>query len=311
VKRTGQKSGHLFDWGDYLEALIGEHGTLSAVAWKLVEKSDDVANIERALRRLRLKGNGDGGTWGRRLLRAFGMPRAVEARLRWMGLYHSPFNDLPISLCLDQLRAWDRPPVAESRARVWLHLGFASVALRSREFSSAGEQLEKAESSSPPIDAQVEIALSRAYLASRLEEKVDLEIAEALLRGCEIDRECFTARLIDHRAYHLNRGEKFHEALALYDSLPKADVHPFASYRRDAGLAYGHWRLGDLTKARAYAQRACDHAGDGGYVRLRVMALMLMARVNGDESYLARGRAIAERIEDAELLERIARFRRR
>jgi hypothetical protein len=311
VKKNGQKTGHLFDWGDYLEALVDEHGTLSAVAWKLVEKSDDVANIERALRRLRGKGNGDGGTWGRRLLRAFGMPRAVEQRLRWMGLYHSPFNDLPISLCLDQLRAWDRPPVAESKARVWLHLGLASVALRSREFSTAQDHLEKAESSSPPIDAQLEIALSRAYLNSRIQEKVDLDSAEKLLADCEIDRDCFTARLIDHRAYHLNRAENFREALSLYESLPKADVHPFASYRREAGLAYGHFKLGNQLRAQEHAKSACDHAGDGGYVRLRVMALILMARVNDDESYLARARSIAERIEDTELLERISRFRRR
>lgn len=40
-----------------------------------------------------------------------------------MGLYHSPFSDLPLPLCIDWLTLLDRPPVSTSRARVWLHLG--------------------------------------------------------------------------------------------------------------------------------------------------------------------------------------------
>jgi hypothetical protein len=136
---TGQNPGREagFTWADYLAALVAEHGTLTAVAWKLIEHGEDVANIERALRRLREKGAHDGGTWGRRLLRSFGLPRALENRLRWMGLYHSPFADLPLPLCLDQLRLWDRPPISESRARVWLQLGLASAALRGQDFADA------------------------------------------------------------------------------------------------------------------------------------------------------------------------------
>src|SRR5205807_7244762 len=98
---------------------------------------DDVANIERALRRLRGRGQRDGGVWGQRLVRRFGVQRAVTERVRWMGLYHSPFNDLPLSLCLDQLRLWDRPPIAETRARVWIELGYASCALRQRRQDTA------------------------------------------------------------------------------------------------------------------------------------------------------------------------------
>src|SRR5262249_29122459 len=95
-----------FGWGDYLAWLVAEHGTLTAVSWKLVEHAEDVATIERALRRLRGRGQRDGGIWGQRLLRVFGVPRTIEQRLRWMGLYHSPFNDLPLPLCCDQLRLW-------------------------------------------------------------------------------------------------------------------------------------------------------------------------------------------------------------
>ncbi|MFY0534527.1 hypothetical protein [Nannocystis pusilla] len=87
---SGQAAG--FTWGDLLAALIEQHGTLAAVAWKLIEQApgDDVASIERALRRLRQRGQLDGGVWGQRLLRVFGVPASVESRVRWMGLYHSP-----------------------------------------------------------------------------------------------------------------------------------------------------------------------------------------------------------------------------
>jgi hypothetical protein len=129
----GQESGQApagYTWGELVGGLVEEHGTLSAVAWKLIEHGDDVASIERALRRLRGRGQLDGGVWGQRLLRVFGVPKSIEARLRWMGLYQSPFNDLPLALCLDQLRLWDRPPISESRARVWIELGQASCAAR-------------------------------------------------------------------------------------------------------------------------------------------------------------------------------------
>jgi tetratricopeptide (TPR) repeat protein len=315
-ENTGQKSGQAgFSWGDYLAALVEEHGTLTAVAWKLVEHGDDVANIERGLRRLRSKESGDGGTWGRRLLRQLGLPRPIEARLRWMGLYHSPFNDLPLPLCLDQLRLWDRPPVAESRARVWLHLGFASTALRRRDFAAAGLHLDDAARASPPPDAQLEIALSRAYLLSRVggDGESELERAARLLGEApldEVDRACFTARHVDHRAYKLNRARRHDEAFALYQSLPAEDRHPFASYRRDAGLAYGHLQRGERDRALACARRACDHAGDGGYTRLRVMALILLSRLEPADPILQRAEAIATRLDDTELLERIHRRRK-
>jgi hypothetical protein len=325
---TGQETGQApplgFSWGDYLGALVAEAGTLTAVAWKLAERgvgSDDVASIERALRRLRGRGQRDGGSWGQRLLRIFGVPRAVEDRLRFMGLYHSPFNDLPLPVCLDQLRIFDRPPLSESRARVWLHLGYASVALRRRDFEEAARCLGRsAEVAAAPDDACIEQALARAYLLSRVgrdtEVAEQLAAAERALAGAALapgEHACFQARLVDQRAFQRNYRGEHAAALALYRTLPEADIHPFASYRRDAGLAFGHLRTGQSDAALLFARRACDHAGDGGYTRLRVMALLLIARIEGQpaaSATLARAQVIAERLEDEELLSRVHRASR-
>ena len=337
ARSPGQNSGQTpgddtppvgWGWREYLQAITDEHGTLTAVAWKLLEQGEgpeDVASVERALRRLRERGQRDGGVWGQRLLRRFGVPRAIEDRLRWMGLYHSPWNDLPIPLCEDQLRLWDQPPVASSRARVWIELAAASVALRRRDFEAAGRKLAGAArtlatagpDAAPRADARVEVALARAYLESRtaqgpqVEASLD-EAAQALAdtRIAAEDRACFAARLVDQRAFQHNRSGAYEAALALYAALPREDVHPFASYRRDAGLAFGYLRLGQHEAARQHALRACEHAGDGGYTRLRVMALIMLARVEGGAvaaELLARARAIALRLGDHELQLRVTR----
>lgn len=298
-----------YAWGDLISTLVDEHGTLAAVAWKLIEHGDDVASIERALRRLRGRGQLDGGVWGQRLLRVFGVPKSIEDRLRWMGLYQSPFNDLPLALCEDQLRLWDRPPVSESRARVWLQLAHASCALRRQDFDAAAEHVTLARSSQDPC-ARAEAQLITAYIASRRGGDV-----EALLDDVELDtitdaaeRACFEARLVDQRAYQLNKVNRDAEARALYAALPDADVHPFASYRRDAGRAWGEFRAGNTTRAIELAQRAIEHAGDGGYVRLRAMGLVLLAKVGPAKAdHLARARAIATRLGDRELLARVDR----
>jgi hypothetical protein len=248
----------------------------------------------------------------------FGVPQPIEARLRWLGLYHSPFNDLPVALCLDQLRLWDRPPISTSRARVWLHLGFASCALRTRRFDEATIYAHRARTAlaALPIDydvARIELALIDAYLASKLPDEsvapVALATARTLLDTATLsaeDRACFEARHADHRAYRLNRGGSHEAALAIYDSLP-ADVHPFASYRRDAGRAYGAWKLGRTGEAYELALAACDHAGDGGYTRLRAMGLLMIANILADDdphegdAERARALAIADRLGDDEL----------
>jgi hypothetical protein len=74
-------------WAELLALLVESYGTLTAVAWRLIEHADgdDVASVERALRRLRGRGQREGGVWGQRVLRVFGVPASVEARLRWMG----------------------------------------------------------------------------------------------------------------------------------------------------------------------------------------------------------------------------------
>ncbi|MFZ6181034.1 hypothetical protein [Nannocystis pusilla] len=320
---SGQAAG--FTWGDLLAALIEQHGTLAAVAWKLIEQApgDDVASIERALRRLRQRGQQGGGIWGQRLLRVFGVPASVESRVRWMGLYHSPFGDLPLPLCVDQLRLWDRPPVSTSRARVWLHLGHASCALRARALDDASAQLVKAAAALAGLaghdDARVELALVQAYAASQRGEPVlaALDAVEATLAAAALgpaDAACFRARVVDQRAYQLNRAGDHAAALALFESLPASDVHPFASYRRDAGLAFGCLRAGRSDEALRLALRACEHAGDGGYTRLRAMGLLLVARIQGQpegDRARARAHAIARRLDDHELLARVERQARR
>ena len=322
---TGQNPGREappgLSWGDLIAALIEAHGTVTAVAWRLIEHADgdDVASVERALRRLRTRGQHDGGVWGQRVLRVFGVPASIADRVRWMGLYHSPFNDLPVALCLDQIRIWDRPPIADSRARIWLYLGRASCALRTRRLDDAELHLARARAAlaAPVADdacAQLELALVEGFAASR--RGAPDAVAAALARAGALladptlsshDRACFAARHADQLAYQLNRDGDHEAALALYEALPAADHHPFASYRRDAGRAFGWFRLGRPEEAHAFARRACDHAGDGGYVRLRAMGLLLLARIEGaaGKATRARARAIAIRLGDDELLARV------
>lgn len=330
-QKTGQRSAETqapigYTWADYVEALVAEHGTLAAIAWKLVDRglAEDATSVERAIRRLRGRGQRDGGLIGQRLLRVFGVPATVEAQARWMGTYHSPFGDLPVQLCVDQLRLWDRPPLSESRARVWILLGLAGVALRRRAFDDARTLLEGAAAIVDSPAARIEHHLATCYLLTRLDANVEraeaaarphLESARGILEESRAelapaDAACFRARLVDHEAFDANRRGDFARALALYRSLPAEDVHPFASYRRDAGLAFGIHRQGARDEALGIARRACDHAGDGGYVRLRVMGLLMVARIQGapdHASTLARAAAIAKRLEEPELQLRVAR----
>lgn len=324
-----------YSWGEYVAHLVEEHGTLAALALRLAELAstpEDSASVERALRRLRQRGNLGGGDYGRRLLRAFGLPRPIEARVRWMGVYHSRFTDLPRSLCLDQLRVWDRPPVSESRARVWLELGQTSVALRGRELERAELHLRRARAAgSPELAAQIELSLVEGFLASRQRgvdpaaraERVARALADAgeRLHGVQAgelgadERACLYVRWIDQQAYQRNHpadgsAPDLHAALELYASVVREEVHPFVSYRRDAGLAYAYHRLGDRLLAERLARAAIGHAGDGGYLRLRAMGLQLLARILGPgagDPARARALAIARRLEDEELLGRISR----
>lgn len=316
----GQASdpGQAFDWGIYLAWLVEQHGTLAAVAEALAAErghAEEQGSIERALRRLRGRGGRDGGTWGLRVLRRFGMPDDVTSRVRWMGQYHTRFTDLPRALCLELLRPWDRPPVSESPARAWVQLGLASVALRGREHERAHECLQRAERAADGL-SRLEWLLARSFAISREEPEPAhalVEEAEGLLATLPMsadDRACYRARCVDHHGWHANVVRRDHAAArALYEALPE-DGPPFARVRRDNGLGWSLLRLGDRDGAHACAVRAVEAAGDGGSLRLRVMALgLLAATLEGTAAEAARRRAaaIVEQLDDEALRVRIER----
>ncbi len=319
----GQESGQGFDWGTLVEGLVEDRGSLAALAAGVAEArgyQEEVESIERGLRRLRKRGTKDGGVWGQRLLQRFGLPGAVSDRIRWMGQYHTRFTDLPASLCEELLHPWDRPPVSESAARIWLLLGRASLALRRRE--SALELLEQALLVAPRSEpaARAELALVRAYaLTKRAPATADaaLDEAEAILdagQGIEAgDHACLFARLMDHRAYPLNRprsGPASHRAaIALYHRIP-ARGPLFARCRRHNGLGWSHLKLGNREAAVEHARASLQDAGDAGSLRMRAMALNLLAQATrGRESERAKARAvdIAGRLEDEALALRFGR----
>ena len=77
------------------------------------------------------------------------------------------------------------------------------------------------------------------------------------------------------------------------------------------GMSWSQRRRHD--RAVTLARQALEHAGDGGYVRFRVMALNMLARMlGGDEAQALRARAgrLAAAIEDEHLGE-VARIRDR
>jgi hypothetical protein len=320
----GQESGQTpagFDWAAFVDQVIAERGSLAQAAQYLAERrnfSEDVASVERGLRRLRERGNKDGGVWGQRALRGFGLPAAVGDRIRWMGQYHTRFTDLPASLCDELLRPWDRPPISESPARIWLLLGHASLALRRRQ--EVRPLLEQASllAGQAELAAQIELALLESYAWGKIDppaSRAALGRAEMLLElrdqpiG-EHDRACLFSRWIDQVAYPLNKpgsGPASHEAAKrLYERIP-VDGPLFARCRRENGLGWTHLQLGEREPARMHALASVRAAGDSGSLRLRAMALNLLANASeGDEAREARSRAreIARQLEDEALLVR-------
>jgi hypothetical protein len=311
ARPPGHDSGHAFDWGAYVAWLVESTGSLAAVADRLCAArgyKDDVASAERALRRLKKRGTQRGGTWGARAVAAFGLPDAVHARVRWLGQYHARFTDLPVAMCADLVRAWDRPPTTESRTgRAWLALARASLALRERRHDDAIAELDRARGdiAAAPAAARIEALFVRRYVASK-HAASDREISAipALLELVEDadDRACLAARYADHRAYELNRAGDHAGAEALYRALPE-DGPYFARARRASGLAYARWKQGE-PDAAAFATHATEIAGDGGHARIRAMALQLVARITGDTDAEARALAIARQLDDETLLTR-------
>ena len=308
------------DWSDYVDELVATHGSLAAVAERLAALRgyvDDVGSVERALRRLRGRGQLGGGTWGTRALAAFGLPTAADERLRWMGAYHSRFSDLPVPLCADLVRAWDRPPVSESaHAATWLALAHTTLALRSADREGAALHVKRARASAgvAPMEARIELALVSAFVDADESAAILASIAtmfDAPMR--KDDRACLHARWIDQRAYALNHERKHADAEALYRTIAEVEV-PFVACRRANGLAYAIWKQGRVEEARDLARSAATHAGDGGHVRLRAMSLSMLAQIAeaaGDttEATEAKRRAdrIVARLEDDALKLRFAK----
>jgi tetratricopeptide (TPR) repeat protein len=293
-------------WQQYLEQLTGEHGGWTALTHMLILRAgpsaglpDDPGTIERGLRRLKIRGNGPGGQYGRWLLRYFGVPHPLEDTARWMGQYHARFADLPLSRREAQLLLWDRPPIAESPTACWIHLGLASVALRRRDLDDALLRLTRASGATQPA-AQVESALLEARLemdtgqAARAEEALS-QVQEQITRLPPGDeRDCYYARWADQRAYHLIHAgpvARLSQAARLYRSINARSPAAFALFRRHHGLAYCHWKLGDHEGAIRHARAAVEHAGDAGLLRFRVMALQLLAHIEPREGRGLRCRA--------------------
>ncbi len=312
---------HPFDWADFVDRVIAERGSLALAALALAERrnfSEDLGSVERGLRRLRERGSKDGGVWGQRALRCFGLPDAVADRVRWMGQYHTRFTDLPASLCDELLRPWDRPPVSESPARIWVLLGHASLALRRRQAAQGSLDQAARLAGQAELAARIELALVESFAWGRMDppaSRAALDRAEALLETstdpiAAHDRACLVARWIDQEAYPLNRPgsspASHRAAAALYESIP-LDGPLFARCRRENGLGWTHLQLGERERARAHALASVQAAGDSGSLRLRAMALNLLATCSQEpeaSQAKARAREIARQLEDEALLVR-------
>lgn len=327
------------NWESVVLAWVQELGGWTKLSDELMRRArdedsipTDIGAIEKGLRRLARRENRPGGQYGRWLTRYFGMPASLEHWARWMGQYHSRFADLPTSVRWQQLSAWDKPPISETRIVAWIHIGLASVLLRMGDLTSALARLEMAEAvASGAGDAcLLEVMLVRAKLQTDMGDKrgaaSTLDGAGALLGDAwlgEEDRLCYHARWIAQRAYQLTSphpqpAEAIAEARRLFESIPDEPFVPFVAFRKCNGLAYCAWRLGWDTKALSLARLAEQHAGDGGLVRFRVMALKLQARIEGAspasstaqahaEKLLRRAERLAELLEDADLSQRLRR----
>lgn len=336
----GHESGHAavpgaigFSWERYVLAFVDEHGGWAALTDALIRRGahadvpTDPQVVEKGLRRLARRGTKTGGQYGQWMIRHLGVPSSLERWARWMGQFHSRFADLPSSLRAEQLAAWDRPPISESRAAAWIHLGISSVALRQRDDTLAASRIELAERTATRagVACRIEVALLRAKLwtdADRRDEAEALfDAVERALPDPELgddDRRCYHARLVGQRAYHLTRprpgahleptSDELRRAQALFESIADAPFLPFVAFRKANGLAYCRWQLGDVAAGIAHARLAEQHAGDGGLVRFRIMALNLLARMLPAEdgaAVRARAERLAQLLEDEDLLRRV------
>ncbi|MCB9596489.1 MAG: hypothetical protein H6719_27445 [Sandaracinaceae bacterium] len=324
MSTQGQDPGHPSPtWAQLVHAWRDRAGGWVPLAEELLRRGggrselpDNLETIERGLRRLAARGHASGGQYGRWLERFFGTPPEIEGWLRWLGQYHSRFADLPVSLRRRQLEHWDQPPLNEAAAGVWLDLGMASVGFRLDDEAVLGARLDRARRKLDRASAAAR--LEHALLRARVDDPDGawLDAAAAGLDdpalGVE-DAACYRARHVDATAYRrMREGASFAEGRALYASIPADTAIPFVDFRRALGLAYCDWKAGDVDAGLRAALAAADHAGDGGYVRLRAMAFNLASRIaTGDRAaeLADRARVLSERLEDEELRARVERPR--
>lgn len=267
----------------------------------------DVLTVERGLRRLRRRENAEGDKYGRLLVRTFGVPASQLTWARWMGQYHGRLSDLPVAMRRDQLRLWDRPPLSESPAAIWVHLGLAGLARRAGDVEAMERRLELARlQKNAPVDARLELLLLDAVVAMDRGQEMDwVPVAEELLAMEPPDGASYRARMLDQRAYAAARGwreqpSRLHDALALYDQIPD-EGDPFPRFRRAHGRAWCLWRLQDEGAAEE-ADRAVQFAGDAGLMRFRCMALGLRWRISSEPSDRTRAMNLALALQDERLL---------
>ena len=252
-------------------------------------------------------------------MRQFGLPEDVDARLRFIGAYHSRFTDLPVPVCEDLIRWWQRPPTTEARSgAAWLGLAWGNVFMRQRRFDDVAEALAHVVVG-PDVapEARVERMLGLAWLASRrAPETVPGLLADAEAALAEVpagdERANLWARIVDHHAYEATHGRGPEPGPETgerwFRSIPEVGP-PFALARRANGLAWCTWKQGRAAEGAAYAEQAARHAGDGGHVRLRAMALSMLARIDPSRTDAkARAIEIARALDDALLVKRFTRW---
>lgn len=289
-----------FTWLDLVDSLVAERGSLAELVRSLYDihpepLPEDPQTVERGLRRLRKREGPSGDTYGRMLLRHFGLPPSAERWARELGQYHSRLGELPTATRRDQLRLWDRAPVSESPQATWIHIAHASLAHDDGDRPTLERRLRLAALTVKRAGAaaQAELALFRARVATddgnELEAEVQLGAAKELLDDASLsarDRACIRARHLDQRAYRCARGwrddpTRLQDAADLYTQIPSEDDDAFVIFRHHHGLSWCRWRQQRDSVALRHADAAAEVAGDGGFLHLRAMALRLWARILG------------------------------
>jgi hypothetical protein len=171
-----------------------------------------------------------------------------------------------------------------------------------------------------PLDddprAHIETALGQAFLATR-DDRTALPASLARIPSLlpllpDDDAACLRARYVGQVSWVHNQRLQFQESEALHHALPDTpSTPPYARARRANGLAYALHKLGRREDALHQARLSARHAGDAGHVRLRAMALLMIARVapDSEEGIDARTRAeaIARLLEDPTIAARAQR----